>query len=94
MSSNGSKGFENAKIIDDEDRNQIEVHFTYEAMPFVMNAVKASNCIILEQDFEEKPRLKLSIPISELSLIPALEKIDGVKQLQTSGGVRREDFDA
>ena len=43
-----------------------------------MNIVKASDCKILEQDFEETPRLKLSVPISELSLIPALEKIDGV----------------
>tara|TARA_B110000037_G_scaffold95967_1_gene112564 strand:- start:668 stop:1258 length:591 start_codon:yes stop_codon:yes gene_type:complete len=76
------EAFENSKIIDDEDRNIIQVSFSYEDMPFVMNAVKASNCIILEQDFEEKPRLKLSIPISELSLIPALEKIDGVKQNQ------------
>jgi uncharacterized YigZ family protein len=69
--------FENATIIEDEDREIIELRFTYEAMPFVMNAVKASDCIILEQVFEEKPRLKLSIPISELSLIPAIEKIDG-----------------
>ena len=68
---------ENATIIEDEDRVEIEVSFTYEAMPFVMNAVKASDCIILEQVFEEKPSFKLSIPISEMSLIPAIEKIEG-----------------
>ena len=70
--------FENATIIEDEDRNKIEVLFTYEAMPFVMNVVKASDCKILEQDFNENPKLILSIPISNLSLIPALEKIEGV----------------
>ena len=68
---------ENATIIEDEDRVEIEVSFTYEAMPFVMNAVKASDCIILEQVFEEKPSFKLSIPISEMSLISAIEKIEG-----------------
>ena len=70
--------FENATIVEDEDRNEVEVTFKYEVLPFVMNIVKASDCKILEQYFEETPRLKLSVPISELSLIPALEKIDGV----------------
>ena len=70
--------FENARIVEDEDRNEIELRFTYEAMPFVMNAVKASNCIILHQDFEENPSLKLSIPESNVQLIQVLEKIEGV----------------
>ena len=73
------EALENASIIEDEDRILVEVNFSYEAMPFVMNEVKASNCIILEQDFEANPSLKLSIPVSDLSLILALEKIDGVK---------------
>lgn len=72
--------FENARIVEDEDRNEIELRFTYEAMPFVMNAVKASNCIILHQDFEENPSLKLSIPESNVQLIQVLEKIEGVFQ--------------
>ena len=72
--------FENARIVEDEDRNEIELRFTYEAMPFVMNAVKASNCIILHQDFEENPSLKLSIPESNVQLLPMLEKIEGVLQ--------------
>ena len=72
------EAFENASIIEDEDRLEIELHFTYESMPFVMNAVKSSNCKILLQDFEETPRLKLSIPESNTQLIPILEKIEGV----------------
>lgn len=72
--------FENARIVEDEDRNEIELRFTYEAMPFVMNAVKSSNCIILHQDFEENPSLKLSIPESNVQLIQVLEKIEGVLQ--------------
>lgn len=71
------EAFENASIVEDEDRNEIELRFTYEAMPFVMNAVKASNCIILHQDFEENPSLKLSIPESNVQLLPMLEKIEG-----------------
>lgn len=74
------EAFENASIVEDEDRNEIELRFTYEAMPFVMNAVKASNCIILHQDFEENPSLKLSIPESNVQLIQVLEKIEGVFQ--------------
>ena len=70
--------FENATIVEDEDRNEIELHFTYEAMPFVMNAVKAGNCRILHQDFEENPRLKLSIPESNAQLLLILDKIEGV----------------
>ena len=73
--------FENARIVEDEDRNEIELRFTYEAMPFVMNAVKASDCKILLQDFEETPRLKLSIPESNTQLLPLLEKIDGLKRI-------------
>ena len=72
------EAFENASIVEDEDRNEIELRFTYEAMPFVMNAVKSSNCKILLQDFEETPRLKLSIPESNTQLLPILEKIEGV----------------
>ena len=70
--------FENARIVEDEDRNEIELRFTYEAMPFVMNAVKTSDCKIIEQHFEENPSLKLSIPESNVQLIQVLEKIEGV----------------
>ena len=70
--------FENATIIEDEDREIIELTFSYASMPFVMNAVKSCNCSILLQDFEETPRLKLSIPESNTQLLPILEKIDGV----------------
>lgn len=72
------EAFENAKIVEDEDRVDIEVRFTYEAMPFVMNAVKASDCTILEQDFEEIPKLKLSVPLSNKTLLHELEAIKGV----------------
>ncbi len=70
--------FENATIIEDENREIIELTFSYASMPFVMNAVKSCNCTILLQDFEETPRLKLSIPESNTQLLPILEKIDGV----------------
>lgn len=72
------EALENASIIEDEDRILVEVNFSYEAMPFVMNEVKASNCKILEQDFEANPKLKLSIPMSNTALIPALQNLKGI----------------
>ncbi len=72
------EAFENATIVEDEDRETVELTFTYEAMPFVMNTVKASDCTILEQDFEEIPRLKLSVPVSNTDLLTKLENMKGV----------------
>jgi uncharacterized YigZ family protein len=72
--------FENAKIVEDEDRNEIELRFTYAAMPFVMNAVKTSDCKIIEQNLEETPWLKLSIPESNGELIRRLSRITGVNK--------------
>lgn len=72
------EAFGNAVIVEDEDRNTIALTFTYEAMPFVMNMVKASDCVILEQDFEEIPKLKLSVPISNTELFSELENMTGV----------------
>lgn len=72
------EAIENATIIEDEDRNLIEVIFTYEAMPFVMNEVKNSDCKIIEQDFHTSPRLKLSVPVSNESLTEKLLKIESV----------------
>ena len=73
------EAIENATIIEDEERNLIEVLFTYEAMPFVMNEVKNSDCKIIEQDFQTSPRLKLSVPDSNNSLLDRLIKIKSVE---------------
>ena len=73
------EAIENATIIEDEDRNIFEVTFTYEAMPFVMNVVKNSDCKIIEQDFQTSPRLKLSVPVSNERLLDRLIKIKSVE---------------
>ncbi len=73
------EAIENATIIEDEDKNIIEVIFTYEAMPFVMNEVKKSDCKIIEQDFQTSPRLKLSVPVSNKSLLEGIIKIKSVE---------------
>ena len=70
--------FENASIIEDEERNDINIRFPYAAMPFVMNAVKSSNCRIIHKDFGGSPSLRISIPISNQQLIDDLKSIDGV----------------
>jgi len=72
------EAFENATIIEDEDRETVELTFTYDAMPFVMNIVKASDCNILEQDFKESPKLTLSVPVSNINLQIQLESINGL----------------
>ena len=76
------EAIENATIINDEDRNIFEVTFTYEAMPFVMNEVKNSDCKIIEQDFQTSPRLKLSVPESNNSLLDRLIKIKSVELIK------------
>ena len=68
----------NTVIIEDEDRRTIELSFSYAAMPFVMNEVKSSDCIILEQHFEDRPMLKLSVPISNSFLIGKLKNMNEV----------------
>ena len=72
----------NATISNDEDRNIFEVTFTYEAMPFVMNVVKNSDCKIIEQDFQTSPRLKLSVPVSNERLPDRLIKIKSVELMK------------
>ena len=73
------EAFENANIVEDEDRIVIEVHFTYAVMPFVMNEVKSSDCIIVEQKFEDQAMLKLSMPISNDYLMEQLQNMKDVK---------------
>lgn len=76
------EAIENATIIEDEERNLIEVLFTYEAMPFVMNEVKNSDCKIIEQDFQTSPRLELSVPVSNERLLDRLIKIKSVELIK------------
>ena len=76
------EAIENAGIIEDEDRILVELNFSYEAMPFVMNVVKNSDCKIIEQDFHKNPRLKLSVPVSNKSLLDRLVKIESVEVIR------------
>ena len=76
------EAIENATIIEDEERNLIEVLFTYEAIPFVMNEVKNSDCKIIEQDFQTSPRLKLSVPVSNTILILAIQNLNGTEVIE------------
>ena len=41
-----------ASIIEDKERNDLDIHFPYIVMPFVMNAVKTSGCKIIHQYFQ------------------------------------------
>ena len=68
-----------ASIIEDKERNDLDIHFPYVAMPFVMNAVKSSDCIILSQEFTESPKIRLSFPISNQSIEQKLKVIEGIE---------------
>lgn len=65
---------ENATIIEDEDRIEIGVSFTYEQMPTIMRIVKNNSCMVLEQELNQLCFLKLRIAKSNNSLINELEK--------------------
>ncbi len=65
---------ENATIIEDEDKIEICVSFTYEQMPTIMRIVKNNSCAILEQELNQHCLLKLRISKSNDSLINELEK--------------------
>ena len=76
------EAFENATIVEDEDKMEFEINFSYASMPFIMNEIKSSDCIILEQKFDEKPMLKLSVPISNDYLMEYLQNMKDVKVLK------------
>ena len=70
---------ENAVISQDEDRTIFTLAFSYHDLPFVMNEIKASNCLLIKKNFDEAPTITLSIPCSNKSLIEKLNKIGSLK---------------
>ena len=70
---------ENAVIFQDEDRTIFNIAFSYHDLPFVMNEIKASNCLVISKAFDEAPLITLSVPYSNKSLMEKLNKIGSLK---------------
>ena len=70
---------ENTEIVSDEDRKNITICFSYDNLHLVMNAIKSSNCQIIEKSLEANCQIQLSIPISNLQLIEKLSTIKNIK---------------
>ena len=70
---------ENAVIFQDDDRKIFNIAFSYHDLPFVMNEIKASNCLIISKAFDEAPTISLSVPCFNNSLMENLNKIGSLK---------------
>lgn len=73
----------NGEIIEKEVKKQVELQFTYEDMPFVMNILKKNNLKAKNQSFELDCSLSLSIGmenqealLGELSALKSVEVIE------------------
>ncbi len=70
---------ENAVIMEDEDKEVFTLKFSYDKLPYVMNEIKSSNCLILKKDLQIDPKITISIPLSNEFLFKRLSKMHGVQ---------------
>jgi uncharacterized YigZ family protein len=69
---------ENTEIIEQEEMKTFHISFSYNILHLVMNVVKATDCTIIEKNLQSAVEMQLSMPISNQTLIPKLEKIKGL----------------
>ena len=72
------EAIENAEIIDEEERIEIQISFSYENLPQVMKLIKSQNCKILEQLIDQNCSLKISLQVSNHLLLNQLNSIDSI----------------
>lgn len=72
------QALENAGIIEDEERIEIQISFSYEYLPQVMKLIKSQNCKIIEQSIDQNCSLKISIQVSNHLLLNQLNSIDSI----------------
>jgi uncharacterized YigZ family protein len=72
------EAIENAEIIDEEERIEIQISFSYENLPQVMKLIKSQNCKILEQLIDQNCSLKISLQVSNHLLLNQLKSIDSI----------------
>ena len=69
----------NSQIIEDEEKLNLRIKFTYQKLHIIMNKIKSSRCDILEKKMDEHPEILLSVPKSNQELMDNLKKITGLK---------------
>ncbi len=69
----------NSQIIEDEEKQNLRIKFTYPTLHIVMNKIKSSNCEILQKKLDSQPEILISIPKSNQELIVSLRKISGLE---------------
>ncbi len=67
-----------ATIVEKEDHNTIEIHFTYEVLPKVMSLIKTKEIDIISQQLELECTIRFTLPTSNSQLISQLETINGL----------------
>lgn len=72
------EAIENAEIIEDEERIEIQISFSYDQLPQVMKLIKSQNCKILEQLIDQDCSLKMSLQVSNHLLLNQLNSIDSI----------------
>jgi uncharacterized YigZ family protein len=70
---------ENSVIIEDEEKQQIRISFSYEHIPKVMQIIKSYNLNILEQNFENNCFIRLIISSSNKSALEQFISIENLK---------------
>ena len=73
------EALENAEIIDDEERIEIQISFFYEVLPKVMKHLKSHNCTIIEQLIDQKCVFRIRLSISNKLLLNQLKGIQGLE---------------
>lgn len=73
------QAIENSEIIEDEERIEIQISFTYEVLPQVMKHLKSHSCIIMEQFIDQKCVFNIRPAISNKLLLNQLKGIKGLE---------------
>jgi putative IMPACT (imprinted ancient) family translation regulator len=69
----------NSQIIEDEEKQNLRIKFTYSTLHILMNKIKSSNCEILQKKLDSQPEILISIPKSNRDRIVSLRKISGLE---------------
>jgi len=67
------EALEAATIIEQEDAQVLEFHFSYEQMPQIMKIIKSHAVLIISQEFDNECFLKISFPKSNTALLQQLK---------------------
>lgn len=67
------EALEAATIIEQEDAQVLEFHFSYEQMPHIMKIIKSHAVLIISQEFDNECFLKISFPKSNTALLQQLK---------------------